>query len=47
MEPTRNDDTKESGFLPKTGEITNVFLVILGLLLVGTGVKYFKKNTES
>lgn len=44
---TPNEDTKESGFLPQTGEITNIFLVLLGLSLVWVAVKYFKKNTEN
>ena len=41
-----DEETKGSGFLPKTGEITNVFLVVIGLLFVWLGVKYFRKNAN-
>ncbi|WP_430612600.1 pilin N-terminal domain-containing protein [Enterococcus sp. DIV0876] len=41
------DDTKGSGFLPQTGEITNIFLVVLGSILVWLGVKYYRKNLQN
>lgn len=45
-DPTNNQN-KESGFLPQTGELASMTLVILGLILVWIGITYFRKNMRN